>query len=69
MAEITRQEVEDLPTPSSRAPSITNVKHLSSYNWIEAPTPTIAVPGSPALWSPPRAPRQLQKDSGFVYIG
>ncbi|KAH7359370.1 hypothetical protein B0T11DRAFT_341481 [Plectosphaerella cucumerina] len=69
MAEITRQEIEDLPTPSSHAPSITNVKHLSSYNWIEAPTPTIAVPGSPALWSPPSAPRQLQKDSGFLYIG
>lgn len=24
-------------------------KHLSSYNWIEAPTPTFAVPGSPPL--------------------
>ncbi|KAJ5409392.1 uncharacterized protein N7487_003751 [Penicillium crustosum] len=28
---------------------ITDVKHLASYNWIEAPEPTIAVPGSPAL--------------------
>lgn len=66
-AEITRRDLEDLPTPPSRA-SITDVRYLSSYNWIEAPTPTIAVPGSPALWSAPRGPRQLNKDSGLVYI-
>ncbi|KAI1829394.1 hypothetical protein DTO027I6_9609 [Penicillium roqueforti] len=47
---------------------ITNVKHLASNNWIEASTPTIAVPGSPAQWSPPSGPRQLKKDSGLVYI-
>ncbi|CAI7602588.1 unnamed protein product [Penicillium discolor] len=34
---------------------IADVKHLASYNWIEAPEPTIVVPGSPAL-------------CGFVYI-
>ncbi|KAH7016037.1 uncharacterized protein B0I36DRAFT_395699, partial [Microdochium trichocladiopsis] len=38
------------------------------HNWIEAPTPTIAVPGSPALWSAPGGPRQLKKDSGLIYI-
>ncbi|KAJ5346248.1 geranylgeranyl pyrophosphate synthetase [Penicillium brevicompactum] len=27
---------------------ITDVRHLASYNWIEASTPTIAIPGSPA---------------------
>ncbi|KAJ5693744.1 geranylgeranyl pyrophosphate synthetase [Penicillium majusculum] len=47
---------------------IADVKHLSSYNWIEAPEPTIAVPGSPALWSAPQGSRQIKKDSGFVYI-
>ncbi|KAJ5471284.1 geranylgeranyl pyrophosphate synthetase [Penicillium desertorum] len=47
---------------------ITDVKHLASYNWIEASTPTIAVPGSPAQWSPLSGPRQLKKDSGLVYI-
>lgn len=66
--EITRQDLEGLPTPRSRVASITGVRYLSSYNWIEAPTPTIAVPGSPALWLAPRGPRQLKKDSGFVYI-
>ncbi|CAI7607388.1 unnamed protein product [Penicillium glandicola] len=47
---------------------ITDVEHLASYNWIEAPKPTIAVPGSPALWSAPQGSRQVKKDSGFVYI-
>jgi hypothetical protein len=47
---------------------ITNVKHLASYNWIEAPIPTIAVPGCPPLWAALRVPRRLQKDSGLIYI-
>ena len=66
LAEISCQDLLDLSTPLLA--SITDVKHLSSYNWIEAPTPTIAVPGSPPLWSAPRAPRQLKKDSGLIYI-
>jgi hypothetical protein len=64
--EISRLDLQQLETPSSAL--ITNVKHLSSYNWVEAPTPTIVVPGSPALWSPPNAPQRLKKDSGLVYI-
>ena len=67
LAEISRQDLRDLSAPSTVA-SITDVKHLSSYNWIDAPTPTITVPGSPPLWSPPGAPRQLKKDSGLIYI-
>lgn len=66
IAEISRLDLQDLKTPSLA--SITNVKHLSSYNWIEAPTPTIAVPGCPPLWSALRVSRQLKKDSGLIYI-
>ena len=66
LAEISRRDLLDLSTPPLAL--ITDVKHLSSYNWIEAPTPTIAVPGSPSLWSAPRTPRQLKKDSGLIYI-
>jgi len=68
VAEITRQDLEDIPILPPQATVITKLKHLSSYNWIEASTPTIAVPGSPALWSVPKVPRRLPKDSGFVYI-
>ncbi|KAF2472327.1 uncharacterized protein BDR25DRAFT_324271 [Lindgomyces ingoldianus] len=66
LAEISRLDLQELSTSSGA--SITDVKHLSSYNWLEAPTPTIAVPGSPPLWAPPRVPRQLKKDSGLFYI-
>ena len=68
VSEISRRDVEKLETSASA--SITDVKALSSYNWIEAPsaTPTIAVPGSPALWSAPTFPQKLKKDSGHFYI-
>lgn len=66
LAKISRQDLLDISsTPSA---SIADVKHLSSYNWIEATTPTIAVPGSPALWSPPRALPQLKKKKDWSLI-
>jgi hypothetical protein len=68
VAEIRRIDLEDLDLPDSA--SITGVRQLSSYNWIEAPknTPTIAVPGSPDLWSSPNEPLLLDKDTGHFYI-
>ncbi|PMD18503.1 hypothetical protein NA56DRAFT_244940 [Hyaloscypha hepaticicola] len=66
IAQISRLDLQDLNTPSLA--SITDVKHLSSYNWIEAPTPTIAVPGCPPLWSALKVPKRLQKDSSLIYI-
>ncbi|KAI1772319.1 hypothetical protein F4818DRAFT_183195 [Hypoxylon cercidicola] len=65
IVEITRPYVQGLSTPEA---SITGTKHLSSYNWIEAPTATIAIPGSPPVWSPPRITQPLKKDSGLIYI-
>ncbi|CAK47955.1 hypothetical protein M747DRAFT_317254 [Aspergillus niger ATCC 13496] len=44
----------DLEGHEETAPSITDVKHLSSYNWMESVTPTIAIPGCPPLWPPPK---------------
>lgn len=66
--DISRQDLQELKTPASAF--ISSVKTLSSYNWIEAPkaTPTIAVPGCPSLWSTPRIPQRLKKDSGLIYI-
>ena len=73
MADTTRSEISRLDLrklKTSASASITNVKLLSSYNWIEAPktSPTIAVPGSPPLWSAPGGPRRLKQDSGLIYI-
>ncbi|KAH6873603.1 hypothetical protein B0T10DRAFT_416376 [Thelonectria olida] len=66
IAEISRMDLQDLSPPP--VASVTNVKHLSSYNWIEGHTSTIVVPGSPPLWSAPKGSRQLNKDSGLFYI-
>ncbi|KAI9705149.1 MAG: hypothetical protein M1812_008293 [Candelaria pacifica] len=68
VSEISRLDLRELETPTLG--SITDVKPLSSYNWIEAPnaTPTIAVPGSPALWSASGVSRRVKKDSGLIYI-
>jgi hypothetical protein len=68
VSEIFRQDLQELE--NTTLASITDVKLLSSYNWIEAPsaTPTIAVPGSPALWSVPGLSRRLKQDYGLIYI-
>lgn len=66
ITEIDRCDIGDPSTCA--AASITNVRHLSSYNWIESPIATIAVPGSPPLWSAPKTSKQLPKDTGLYYI-
>lgn len=66
VAEVSRSDLQGLKTPPTA--TITDVKHLASYNWIERPTPTIVVPGVPPLWSAPKGPQRLKKDSGLVYI-
>ncbi|KAI2838561.1 hypothetical protein CBS147343_9967 [Aspergillus niger] len=52
IASISRVDLEGF---EETTPSITDVKHLSSYNWIDSETPIIAIPGCPPLWSPPKA--------------
>ncbi|KAG2354836.1 hypothetical protein BDR07DRAFT_1474275 [Suillus spraguei] len=45
---------------------ITNVKPIASYSWIEAATPTIAVPGSPRVWF--TGPERVPADSGTRFV-
>ncbi|RBR18888.1 uncharacterized protein FIESC28_05810 [Fusarium coffeatum] len=66
ITEIDRCDIGD-PSTCITA-SITNVRHLSSYNWIESSIATIAVPGSPPLWSAAKTSKQLKKDTGLYYI-
>ncbi|KAI0851148.1 hypothetical protein F5Y00DRAFT_251801 [Daldinia vernicosa] len=66
IAKISPSDLQGLDAPPTA--SITDVKYLSSYNWIESPNPTIAVPGSPALWAAPKVPQRLNKDTGLIYI-
>jgi hypothetical protein len=63
---VSRSDLSTLvPLPNT---SVTELKHLASYNWIEAKTPTIVVPGLPPFWRGAKSSRQLRKDSGLVYI-
>ncbi|KAG6101925.1 hypothetical protein E4U30_000702 [Claviceps sp. LM220 group G6] len=63
---ISRSDLQHLiPSDAAR---ITNLKSVSSYSWIDTPTPTIAVPGSPRFWSPPDIDVRLPKDSGLYYV-
>ncbi|KAG1841793.1 hypothetical protein DFJ58DRAFT_807532 [Suillus subalutaceus] len=41
-------------------------KPIASYSWIEAATPTIAVPGSPRVWF--TGPKRVPADSGTRFI-
>ncbi|KAG1745762.1 hypothetical protein EDB19DRAFT_1927161 [Suillus lakei] len=45
---------------------ITNMKPIASYSWIEAATPTIAVPGSPRVWF--TGPHRVPADSGTRFV-
>ncbi|KAG8157495.1 hypothetical protein KVR01_012537 [Diaporthe batatas] len=46
---------------------ITDCVTVTSYNWLDRPTPTIAVPGKPARWTPLSEPRQLKPDDGEYF--
>ncbi|KDQ06416.1 hypothetical protein BOTBODRAFT_181611 [Botryobasidium botryosum FD-172 SS1] len=48
--------------------AIKNVRPVVSYNWKDAGSPTIIVPGSPLIWSDRRFPYTVQPDSGIAYI-
>ncbi|GAB1319188.1 Geranylgeranyl pyrophosphate synthetase [Madurella fahalii] len=65
IAEVSRLDLAELPGCSSK---ITELRQLASYNWLDKAVPTILVPGSPSLWSPPSVPPKLTPDSGMVYI-
>ncbi|KAF9690952.1 hypothetical protein EKO04_011139 [Ascochyta lentis] len=45
--------------------SIGGYEFLCSYSWKQTTIPTIYVPGSPARWTPPLLPKQLDPDEGF----
>jgi hypothetical protein len=52
------QDTDDLVT------TLGGYELVCSYSWKNTSEPTIYVPGTPALWTPPSLPIQLEKDSG-----
>lgn len=57
-----KQEAEDTMT------TISNIKLLSSYNWLDSRKRTMIVPGSPPLWTPPKEPQAIPRDTGITYF-
>ncbi|KAI9710809.1 MAG: hypothetical protein M1812_007357 [Candelaria pacifica] len=54
-------------TPSHLTPKIENCEYVASYNWLDCSAPTILVPGSPPVWTPPVSRQRLPEDSGEYF--
>ncbi|KAI6001140.1 hypothetical protein EDC04DRAFT_1067456 [Pisolithus marmoratus] len=61
-----KESVLDIAHQASKV-QLSNVKPISSYSWIEANTPTIAVPGYPRIWRKTTV-TTVSPDSGVHYI-
>ncbi|GLB38579.1 putative geranylgeranyl pyrophosphate synthetase [Lyophyllum shimeji] len=55
------------PLSSDREVTITNLRYVGSYNWLDKPTPTIIVPGSPRKWTNRAPPYQVHADDGISF--
>ncbi|KAI0823265.1 hypothetical protein BC628DRAFT_602365 [Trametes gibbosa] len=66
LAQTALQAIEVDGTVSGNVPvKLENFKHLGSYSWIDAPQPTILVPGSPPEWRDRPCPFKVAYDSGL----
>ncbi|KAK0197777.1 hypothetical protein F5146DRAFT_1016706 [Armillaria mellea] len=52
-----------VPLSTGKA-AIRDPKYIGSYNWVDSPSPTILVPGSPRIWRNKPAPFTIRPDSG-----
>ncbi|KAG6902422.1 hypothetical protein C0995_000348 [Termitomyces sp. Mi166 len=52
---------------SDQEVKITNLQYAGSYNWVDKPTPTIIVPGSPPQWTNRAPPYQVHADDGVSF--
>ncbi|KAJ7890304.1 hypothetical protein B0H13DRAFT_2531260 [Mycena leptocephala] len=55
-------------TSSARAVAVTDLESIGSYNWTNAPSPTIVVPGSPPEWQNKAPPYQVPADTGIFFV-
>ncbi|KAG9311433.1 hypothetical protein JVU11DRAFT_8546 [Chiua virens] len=59
----------DATTYASELIRLRHVKPVASYSWIDAPVPTIVVPGSSLIWADERPPvTQVPLDKGVQHI-
>ncbi|KAJ7258800.1 hypothetical protein B0H12DRAFT_436750 [Mycena haematopus] len=48
--------------------AITGLESIGSYNWMNASSPTIIVPGSPPEWQNKATPYQVPADTGMFFV-
>ncbi|KAG6864833.1 hypothetical protein C0991_006893, partial [Blastosporella zonata] len=56
-----------LPLGSEEEVKVTDLQYAGSYNWVDKPTPTIIVPGSPRQWTNRAPPYQVHADDGLSF--
>ncbi|KAF8194433.1 hypothetical protein K438DRAFT_1919159 [Mycena galopus ATCC 62051] len=59
-----------IPTITSTAENVTikGLESIGSYNWMNASSPTIMVPGSPPEWQNKATPYQVPADTGMFFV-
>ncbi|KAF2637376.1 hypothetical protein P280DRAFT_472091 [Massarina eburnea CBS 473.64] len=67
LATFSKSDLESATASLSSSPAIQKCQCVGSYNWVDAKSPTITVPGKPPAWTPPNEARRLQEDSGQYY--
>ncbi|KAG6909281.1 hypothetical protein DXG01_001225 [Tephrocybe rancida] len=55
------------PITTDKEVKITDLQYAGSYNWLDKPTPTIIVPGSPRQWANRATPYQVHADDGMSF--
>ncbi|KAF8073568.1 hypothetical protein FPV67DRAFT_1478431 [Lyophyllum atratum] len=68
LSETPLQTITKPPSGSSDAEvKVTDLQYVGSYNWLDKPTPTIIVPGSPRQWTNRAPPYQVHADDGLSF--
>ncbi|KAK0199528.1 hypothetical protein DFS33DRAFT_1268355 [Desarmillaria ectypa] len=56
-----------VPAEDEEVVAIKDVRYIGSYNWVDDPSPTILVPGSPRIWRNKPTPFTVPADSGYQF--
>ncbi|KAK0448469.1 uncharacterized protein EV420DRAFT_1711802 [Desarmillaria tabescens] len=56
-----------VPAEDEEIAAIKDVRYIGSYNWMDNPSPTILVPGSPRIWRNKPVPFTVPADSGYQF--
>ncbi|RMZ00987.1 hypothetical protein D0864_03577 [Hortaea werneckii] len=67
MDTILRRKLGEEGDKAESEAKIADQQFVASFNWLDTTTPTIAVPGAPPRYHPPKIPKQLQEDSGEYF--